>query len=82
MSLIKIMATTRVSAQDGQAVYMTDYVLTEALNGHINGGVSVPVGNMTESEFNAVVQQAVADKANIETASSEFTASDVLGGRL
>lgn len=82
MSNIKIMATTALGSENGVAVFQTAYYLTESYNGHINGGVSIPIGEMTESEFNLIIQQAVADKANAETSSQEWTASDVLGGRI
>lgn len=81
---IKILATTRIGTDNaGEVVYMTDYRPTTPINGHDSGTVNTPLGEITESTFNLLVQQAVADRANAETSNvEEFDASDVFGGRL
>ena len=51
-------------------------------NGNINGGVNVYVNGYTETEFNAVIQQAIVDHANLDFPGNDFVIADVIGGRL
>jgi len=79
-----IVAQTIVQLTDGIPEYLTTYTLKKpAPNGNTNGGIVTPVVGITESAFNLMVQQAVADKANAESENTEdFTSADVFGGRI
>lgn len=65
----------------GVAVMLVNYHVAPALPNFDTGGVRVPVGNLTETELNAQVQQAILDQANESLPGQNFTLSDVLGGR-
>lgn len=79
----KILANTEITVVDGEAIYATSYRLTTpAENNHETGLVTTPVSSLTESTFNLQVQQAVADRANLEAAETEFNSSHVYGGRI
>jgi hypothetical protein len=65
----------------GVAVLNVSYRAAPIVNGFDSGGVRIPVGNLTETELNAQVQQAIMDQANASLPGENFTLSDVLGGR-
>jgi hypothetical protein len=79
-----LIAETRMELVGEEVLYITNYRLKNvASNGHDSGAVSSVVGLSTESTFNLTVQQACADRANLESANTEtFTANDVYGGRI
>lgn len=80
---IKLLCATKVGIYNDVPAYLTDYTCTVPISGHAEGQVQTPVGDLTESTFNLLVQQAVADKANAETSNvEEFTSGDVYGGRI
>lgn len=64
------------------AAYFVGFRYVPAIGGHINGGVSVPFEGITETELNAVIQQAIVDHANADYPGNDFTLSDVIGGRV
>lgn len=86
MSSIKILANFPAimkHADDGLLYYHLLYRLTEPVGGVFDGEAIIPVGDETESEANALIQQAIAAHATIGVGYLEsFTANDVRGGRL
>lgn len=82
--MVKIVAQTELGFdQDGTTpIYTFVFRLTEPVNGVSNGGGVLPVGTLTESEANAIIQQRCADNANIDIGSVVFTSADVIGGRI
>lgn len=76
-------AETTVQMVEGVAVFQTHYWLIPPAGNHTDGVVAVAVAGTTESTFNLTVQQAVADRANLESGNVEnYTAGDVFGGRI
>lgn len=89
MSTIKIAARfdKAVEQPTGPAFFLIKYQFSSAVispSGPVlDGGVEVDLTGMTETEANALIQQAVADHANAATSNVEaFTIDDVRGGRI
>jgi hypothetical protein len=78
------LAETHADFVNGDLLWITNYTLRQpAPNGHQTGQVTAQASQSTESVFNLTVQQAVADRANLESADGDgMTASDVYGGRI
>lgn len=88
MSTIKIAARFRdVISENNIALYRFLYVYSEPVpieHGVVTeGGLSLDLAGMTETEANAFIQQSIADDANAQTSNSQsFTIDDVRGGRI
>lgn len=81
MAVRIIAQTVAMSDPETGPYYRTDYDFTEPVNGVNDGAVITPITEgLTESVFNALVAQAVADKANLDAATTQFTAAHVIGG--
>ena len=82
MSATKLFAQTLGIIDVGGVLnFETFFTLSPPINGVENATVYTPVGILTEAEALAIIQQSVADKANIETSNVEsFTVDDVRGG--
>jgi hypothetical protein len=70
-----------------QPAYLTEYKCSlpvQTPSGpHFGAGIVTLLDGLTETPFNALVAQAIADKANLETSNVEnFTSDDVFGGRI
>jgi hypothetical protein len=82
MSATKLFAQTLgIIDVAGVLNFETFFKLSPPVAGVENATVYTPVGILTEAEALAIIQQSVADKANIETSNVEsFTVDDVRGG--
>jgi hypothetical protein len=58
-----------------------DYRFSPVFQSHDTGAVLVDFGNYTETELNALVQQAILDQANETIPGENFVLTDVVGGR-
>ena len=85
---IKLLCQTTLGFDDQQqAAYLTEYKCSSPVQTpsglHYGGGIVTLIDGLTESPFNALVAQSVAEKANLETSGVEnFTSDDVFGGRI
>lgn len=85
---IKAVCATEVGENNqGTPAWITRYNLTAGIqlsSGiHNNGGVITSIFDVTESVFNLLIQQAIADEINLQTSNiAEATAEDVFGGRI
>ena len=62
-------------------VYFVNYRAGPVVNGFDSGGVRIVIDGLTETELNAMVQQAIVDQANEALPGENFVLGDVLGGR-
>lgn len=84
MSNIKIAGKFRDAlTENGVTVFRFLYTLSQPVGGVVDGGISVDLEGLTETEANALIQQSIADDANAQTSNVEaFTVNDVRGGRI
>jgi hypothetical protein len=66
-----------------ELVYFVRYRFSQPVVGVHDGGIEIPVEGVTETEANAMIQEAAVVRANLETSNAvNFTTNDVRGGRL
>lgn len=73
-----------IATNETGTFYDIRYRLSEpAPNGHVDGQVLIDFDGHTETEINALMQQGVADRANLESGGTlALTSDDVRGGRI